>query len=252
MSRFVELLGTSFDGETGADFEDVLYDGLDDPRHRARVPRLVALLGSGTERERLLACVALTTWAEPAGYEAVIAAAATPEQAPWYGALIDRKFSVDSTFAQLALAVSDSDVLAGEKGTAGQRVAAFRALVRIADREYFDEKLADQLDAEAVRALVPDIEAAVRRGLPRIAEAPFDLATQLVDLAAAVATVDGPLAVRLARDVLAEEASGRTLRHAAAVVQRSQCPEARSFGEHLKNAGGAGWPSRPETQHEDR
>jgi hypothetical protein len=82
------------------------------------VPGLVDLMsdGSASERERFLACVALTTWAEKAGYETVIACVRDPESAPWYDILIDRKFSVDSTFAQLSLAVSDSDDLAGEKG----------------------------------------------------------------------------------------------------------------------------------------
>ncbi|MFF7986390.1 hypothetical protein ACFZDK_46100 [Streptomyces sp. NPDC007901] len=84
-------------------------------------------------RERFLACVALTTWAELAGFDAVVAAARDPERAPWYDILIDRKFSVDNTFAQLSLAVGDNDDLALEKDTWEQRTEAFRALVRIAD-----------------------------------------------------------------------------------------------------------------------
>ncbi|MFF0160322.1 hypothetical protein ACFYRY_22710 [Streptomyces sp. NPDC005263] len=55
-------------------------------------------------RERFLACVALTTWAELAGFDTVVAAARNPELAPWYDILIDRKFSVDNTFAKLSLA----------------------------------------------------------------------------------------------------------------------------------------------------
>ncbi|MFI6933128.1 hypothetical protein [Streptomyces sp. NPDC050287] len=84
MSRFDALLGTDFDGRPVSDVDDVIYEALDDPRHRERVPGLVDLLNddSAAARERFLACVALTTWAEPAGYDAVIAAARDPEQAP--------------------------------------------------------------------------------------------------------------------------------------------------------------------------
>jgi hypothetical protein len=240
--RFDELLGTDFDGSPTSDLDDVIYEGLDDPRHRGRVPGLVALMNDETapERERFLACVALTTWAEPAGYEAVISAAGHPKHAPWYDILIDRKFSVDNTFAQLALAVSDSDVLAREKNTLGQRTAAFRALVRIADTEYFDEKLGDGLDSDTVRALLPDLQEVVARGVMELDEGthlPFDLAAQLVDLAAAVATVDGPLATRLAMDVLGSAAHPHALIHAVAIVQRSKAPECREFGEYLSSIG---------------
>ncbi|WP_415950362.1 hypothetical protein [Streptomyces sp. KLOTTS4A1] len=239
MSRFDELLGTDFAGEPASDLEDVIYEGLDDPRHRDRVPGLVELMNSGTapEHERFLACVALTTWAEPAGLEAVLAAAAHPAQAPWYDCLIDRRFSVDNTFAQLSLAVSDSDALAGEKGTLGLRTEAFRALVRIAYREYFDEKLADLMDPATVNAVASDIETTVTRGLAAIESSPFDLATQLVDLAAALTVVDGARAVRLAMDVLAVSSGPRTLMHAVAIAQRSSVPEAVTFGEYLASVG---------------
>ncbi|MFI6942927.1 hypothetical protein ACIBI4_26995 [Streptomyces sp. NPDC050418] len=239
MSRFDELLGTDFSGEPTGDLEEVLYEGLDDPRHRERVPGLVALMNDAkaAERERFLACVALTTWAEPAGFDAVLAAAAHPRQTPWYDCMIDRKFSVDNTFAQLSLAVSDSDALAGEKGTLERRTEAFRALVGIADSEYFDEKLADLLDAATVKVLAPEIERTVTRGLAAIERAPFDLATQLVDLAAALTAVDVARAVRLATDVLAVSSAPRTLVHAVAIVQRSASPEAAAFGAYLASVG---------------
>lgn len=108
------------------------------------MPGLAGLLNddSAVARERFLACVALTTWAELAGFDAAVAAARDPERAPWSDILIDRKFSVDNTFAQLSLAVGDSDDLALEKDTWGQRTEAFRALVRIADAEYFEGRRA--------------------------------------------------------------------------------------------------------------
>jgi hypothetical protein len=242
LGRFDRLLGTDLDGRPVDDVEDVIYDALEDPRHRERVPGLVELMNDpeAAERERFLACVALTTWAEPAGYETVVACARDPKRAPWYDILIDRKFSVDNTFAQLSLAVCDSDDLARVKGTWELRTEAFRALVGIADREYFDEKLADLLDKETVRTLLDDIREVVGRGVTQLAERRpqrFDLTTQLVDLSAAVATVDGPLAQRLAHDVLSQDISPRALVHAVAIVRRSRTADARAFAGYLSSVG---------------
>ncbi|GAA4032968.1 hypothetical protein OG252_32685 [Streptomyces sp. NBC_01352] len=242
MSRFDVLLGTDFDGQPVSDVDDVIYEALDDPRHRERVPGLVDLLNdhSAEIRDRFLACVALTTWAEPAGFDAVMEASRDPERVPWYDALIDRKFSVDNTFAQLSSAVSDSDHLALEKGTWEQRTEAFRALVRIADREYFDEKLGDLLDVRTVADVLPDIREVVARGTAELAARRpqrFDLATQLVDLAAAMATVDAATAVSLAQDVLSHDAGHRPLNHAVAIVQRAKTLETRRFADYLSALG---------------
>lgn len=245
MSRVEKLLGTDFDGQPVSDVDDIIYEALDDPRHRERVPGLVDLLNdhSAAARDRFLACLALTTWAEPAGFDAVINAARDPERAPWYDILVDRKFSVDNTFAQLSLAVSDSDVLAREKETWAGRTEAFRSLVRIADREYFDEKLGDLLDTRTVADVLPDVRDVMARGLAELAARRpqrFDLATQLVDLAAAVATVDAGTAVSLAQDVLSHDAGRRVLVHAVAIVRRAKTPETRRFADYLSTVGDDG------------
>ncbi|WP_238153828.1 hypothetical protein [Streptomyces xinghaiensis] len=231
-----------FDDRPTSDPEDVIYGGLDDPTHRERVPGLVELMGDAAapQRERFLACVALTTWGEEAGYRSVIEAAADPGKVPWYEILIDRKFSVDNTFAQLAVAVADSDDIAPEKGTADCRIAAFRALARIADREYFDDKLGEILDRDTVTAVLGDIEDVVERGVASLSvgrPTRFDLATQLVDLAAAVASVDGPQAVELAIPVLSAAAHHRPLVHALTIVHRVPGPEGEQFGEYLMAVG---------------
>ncbi|MFJ9180088.1 hypothetical protein [Streptomyces sp. NPDC102360] len=241
-NRFEALLGTDFKGRPTNDLEDVIYEALDDPRHRERVPGLTALLQDPTadDRERFLSCVALTTWAEPAGYTAVIAATRDPKRAPWYDLLVDRKFSVDNTFAQLALAVGDSDVLAREKDTWDQRTEAFGHLIGIADSEYFDEKLGDQLDPPTAATLLVSIRTVVARGVTALtARNPvsFDLATQLVDLAASLSPVDAATAISLATDVLAQDPRPRALLHAVSIVQRSNTPEARAFAEYLAMSG---------------
>ncbi|MFK0252674.1 hypothetical protein [Streptomyces sp. NPDC090445] len=78
--------------------------------------------------------MALTTWGEAAGYEMVIRAAADPKRTPWYDLSIDRKFSVDSTFAQLAGAVAERD-LTREKRTEATALLTRpgRSLPRVAE-----------------------------------------------------------------------------------------------------------------------
>ncbi|GGP57439.1 hypothetical protein [Streptomyces abikoensis] len=241
MTRFSELLGTDFDGEPTTDIEDVLYGAFDDPAHRDRVPGLVELMNdpAAPEIERFLACVALTMWGEAAGYEAVLRAAADPEATPWYDFSIDRKFSVDSTFAQLADAVAERD-LAEEKGTEALRVEAARALVRLADSQYFEDKLGELFDNATLRALLDDIKDVVGRGVRFLTtdeKRRFDLPTQLVDLASGVSTVDGPLGVELAMSVLDAGTYPRTLKHAVPIVHRAKGPEARRLGEYLLTVG---------------
>ncbi|MFF4226089.1 hypothetical protein ACX9I7_02155 [Streptomyces sp. L500] len=241
MTRFSELLGTDFDGEPTTDIEDVLYGAFDDPGHRDRVPGLVELMNdpAAPEIERFLACLALTMWGEAAGYEAVLRAAADPEATPWYDFSIDRKFSVDSTFAQLADAVAERD-LAEEKGTEALRVEAARALVRLADSQYFEDKLGELFDNATLRALLDDIKDVVGRGVRFLTtdeKRRFDLPTQLVDLASGVSTVDGPLGVELAMSVLDAGTYPRTLKHAVPIVHRAQGPEARRLGEYLLTVG---------------
>lgn len=242
MNRINTLLGTDFDGRPVEGVDDVIDEAFDDPRHTERVPGLVALMDdpAAPEIERFLACLVLTTWAEPAGYEAVIRAAADPEATPWYDFSIDRKFSVDSTFAQLAGAVADSRYLVEDKGGEALRQEAFRALVRLADSQYFEDKLGELFDSATLQMLLGDIKDVVGRSVRFLAAGEkrrFDLVTQLVDLASGVSTVDGPLGVELAMSVLAVDSFPRALIHAVPIVRRAQGPEARRFGEFLLKAG---------------
>ncbi|MFD8997053.1 hypothetical protein [Streptomyces abikoensis] len=242
MNRINTLLRTDFDGRPVEDIGDVIDEALDDPRHTERVPGLVALMNDSAapEIERFLACLVLTTWAEPTGYEAVMHAAADPEGTPWYDFSIDRKFSVDNTFAQLAGAVADSHYLTEDKGSEALRQEAFRALVRIADSQYFEDKLGELFDSATLQMLLGDIKDVVGRGVRSLAAGEkqrFDLVTQLVDLASGVSTVDGPLAVELATSVLSVDAFPRALSHAVPIIHRAQGPEARRFGEFLLTVG---------------
>lgn len=211
-------------------------------QERDRVAGLIRVMNDpgAPPMERFLACRDLTEEGEAAGFDAVIRAAGDPEGTPWYDYSIDRKFSVDSTFSQLALAVDVSHYEVEEKGTAALREEAFRALIRLADTQYFEDRLGELIDSATVRAALGEIREAVDRGVRALAAGEkqrFDLATQLVDLACAVAPVDGPLSVELATSVLHVAASPRALEHALTLVYRAEGPEIREFGAYLTAVG---------------
>lgn len=236
------LLFTDFDGRP-ADPDAVVNEAFDDPRHTERVPGLVAVLGDEGAKpyDRFLAAYALTRWGEDSGYRAVRDAAAAPDDAPWIGWSIDRRFQVDDTFAQLAAAVGDSEELADEKGTDPARLDALRALVRIADTTYFDRSLAGALDRRSLPAVLDEVPETVHRALSLLStyrdRLAFDLATQLAGLAGAVVTVDEPLAVRLADAIVDIDPGPRALRELTDVVGRGTGEESLILGERLRYAG---------------
>lgn len=242
MARVDELLRVDFDGNPGSDVYDVIDAGLDDPRRRDRVPDLIDLMrdSSAPEQDRFLACLALTTWAESAGYAAVTAAAQNPKQAPGYDTMIDRMYSVDNTFAQLADAVGTAGWLMESGSPSAERIKAARALLHIADTEYFEGKLESFLDDKVIPEVLDDIKNTVRRGIRSLAAREpyrFPLAVQLIDLAAAVATVDEATAVELGMEVVNVDSSYPVLNHAIDIVSRSDGPAGRTFGEYLLTIG---------------
>ncbi|MGC5413199.1 hypothetical protein ACPXCX_57495, partial [Streptomyces sp. DT225] len=81
------------------------------------------------------------------------------------------------------------------------------------------------IDDTTIRATLGEIKEAIGRGVHALTAGEkqrFDLATQLVDLACAVAPVDGPLSVDLAMSVLRVSTSPRTLEHAVTIVYRAE------------------------------
>jgi hypothetical protein len=239
--RWSRLLGVDFDGAE-SDPDAVVAAGLDDPRHIDRVPSLTALAqeAQAAPIERLHAAVALATWGESAGYRAVVDAAREPWRAPWYGWSIDRKFSVDNTSSWFATAILSSERTARAKDTVEERLAALRALVGIADREYFDEQLEWAVGSGPVDRVATDIEDVVQRGVRRLldGDAPaFDLATQLVDLTAALVESDDAAAVHLAAEVITAVPNRRALLHAAELVARGAGARSLELADHLGSIG---------------
>lgn len=241
--RVRRLLFVDFDGDPVDDPDDVIYDAFDDSRYQDRVPGLRALLADESVRpeDRLLACCALTVWGEPDGFAAVIAAAEQGKQAPWYGTSIDRRYSVDYTFSQLAGAVGESADFAAEKGTEEKRVEALRGLLRIAHVEFFDWQLAAALDEGATRALVGEVFAAIERGLSRLREGAhleFPLSLQLADLASTASGADDQRAAAAGRDLLALDSSAPALKRLVPLIRRASREVGDSFATSLLAVGG--------------
>ncbi|MFJ8821738.1 hypothetical protein ACIREE_08130 [Streptomyces sp. NPDC102467] len=212
------LLFTDFDGAP-ADPDDVIADALDGG-YAERTPALLAILQdtSADPAERLLACAALTSWADPAGYAAVLAAAEAPDDAPWRGQSHDRFFSQDDTFGQLADAVASSADMVDERGTAALRIDAARALIALADEVQFDRHLARLLDDGITGACQDTIRSALDRGTRRLTAGPphaFDLGLQLALLAVALHRVDEPAAADAMRRLAAADPGDRARRELA-------------------------------------
>jgi hypothetical protein len=200
--ELAELLFANFDGDP-ADPDDVISEGLDGG-YRERSERLAAILRDHEEDPagRFLACIALTRWAEPAGYAAVVEAATTPDRVAWRGASYDRFHSQDDTFALLGEAVGDSGDMVDEQGTADERVSAARALLGIADRVQFDRRISSLLRRELVVACLPEIRAVVDRGIAALTahrRLSFDLGLQLAIVVTAVRPLDAPWAEQVAQ-----------------------------------------------------
>jgi hypothetical protein len=238
-----KLLYVDFDGRSVTDPDEVIAAAVDDQRYLKRVGPLTAVLQAveTSPWDRFMACYALTAWAEPAGYAATIAAARDPERVPWLGVSIDRRSSADDTFAHLAGAVATSSDLSQEKGTEEQRVEAVRALLGLAADHFFDWQLAFALDETTLPQVRDDLRHVIDKGVTVLAGGrthPFDLATQLADLAAALTVVDEPLAVDLGHKVAEVAAdSYRTLNHLTAIVSRGHGEESLAFGEYLELIG---------------
>jgi hypothetical protein len=222
--RVAALLYRDFYG-LPADPDDVISEGLDGGyQERSEDLRKVLRDPGEDPAGRFLACVALTRWADEAGYEAVAQAARSPESVPWRGASHDRYHSQDDTFGLLADAVGNSDDMIGERGTHTERTRAARALLAIADRVQFDRHIGALLRPDLVVAGITEIQATVDRGIARLAteQLPYDLGLQLALMTAAVHRADAAWALDAARRLIAVKPGERALRELPEAIPEIQ------------------------------
>lgn len=237
------LLLTDFDGAPVDDPDDVILGGFSDERYRERTGPLATLLADRNAQpyDRFLACYALACWAEPAGYRGIQDAVNAPE-AVWRDVVINARYSVDETFAQLAGAVWQGRELAPRKATEAHRLEALRALVTIADEQFFDWKLTfalDEVSLPHVLDILPDV---IRRGVTRLKNGhrpSFDLCTQLADLAATITPFDEQLAVALGVELVGYDTSVRTVTHLSAIVAQGTTNHSSIFSDLLAMISGS-------------
>ncbi|WP_405613830.1 hypothetical protein [Streptomyces sp. NBC_00076] len=218
------LLYRDFDG-LPADPDDVISEGLDGGYQERSEELRKVLRDSGEDPAgRFLSCVALTRWADEAGYEAVAQAAQAPESAPWRDASYDRFHSQDDTFGLLADAVGNSDDMIEERGTRTERTRAARALLAIADRVQFDRHIGALLRPDLVVAGLPEIQATVDRGIARLEEEQlsYDLGLQLALMTAAIHHTEAAWALATARRLIAAKPGDRAVRELRAAIPEIQ------------------------------
>ncbi|MBQ6643163.1 MAG: hypothetical protein IJH84_19305 [Saccharopolyspora sp.] len=241
--RVRQLLLHDLDGAAVEDPDEVIYEAYDDPRYFERVPALRDVLADDTvdAQSRFLACFALTAWAQHEGYDAVIDAAAAGSGAVWFGAWLDRRYSVDTTFAQLAEAVSASRDLVSDQATGQQRLTSLRALLKIADAYFFDWQLAAALGPDVVAELSPEIFETVHRAIANLNSGTrfdFPLSFQTAEFIVAAARAEETRAVSYAQDLLAIDSSAQVLHRLIGLVEQGREPASKLLADSILTVGG--------------
>ncbi|WP_166026823.1 hypothetical protein [Streptomyces chilikensis] len=219
-ARVAALLFTDFDGGTAGP-DDVIADALDGG-YRERSEGLHNVLRDPGEDPvgRFLACVALTRWADPAGYEEVVRSAGAPAAVAWRGASCDRLHGQDDSFGVLADAVGDSADMVEERGTAAERLRAADALLSVADRVQFDRHISSLMRQDVVASCLATMRTAVDRGIARLGgeRVPHDLGLQLALMTAAAHSVDDGWSRNAAHRLVEAKPGERALRELSDVM----------------------------------
>jgi hypothetical protein len=186
------LLFTDREGRRGQ-LQDIIDDGLDGG-YENRIPALVELLNYGEPYHRLLACVMLTSWGHPLGFQILIDWASNSEDVPWKQAPIvyERISGADSAFEMLADAVRTSFYCKENESLKQWQIAALKALLGVYHRYYFGRTLALAIvrGKEIAVALNSEIKAAIETSLAMLQQrTPLEL-----NLAFQVASLLIPLA----------------------------------------------------------
>lgn len=237
-----QLLLTDVDGSPVAEVEDVINTAGDDPRYFERIPALEALLAdeSAPGYDRFLALSALAAWGTAAGLRAAQVAAETPQETPWRGTSVDRRYSVDDTFTLLAESVDNGSDYIEARGTGDLWIAAVRALVRIASTVFYDWQLRYLLRARTMPLVRPEAEAALREGLANLASTkmPFPLGPQLADIASALTKIDDPAGVAYGYQIFELDSSRLTMGHLVGIVSAGDGSASADFADYLATQGG--------------
>lgn len=242
MSRTELLLRTDFDGRALDGAAALIGRGLGDERRHRRATELHPLLDDPAvdPLDRYLTLLVLASWADATGYQAVQVAADLGREVAWYECSVDRLWSVDDSFGNLADAVAWSDELAAAEGTEVARRAAARALTGLIDTEYLANNAGFLVGSLPPREVGGEVCRTVRRAVQALrggARIPFPVGAQLLDALAGIAESFPADAVALALDVLAVDGSTPAMLRAVAVVDRIPAAQAAPLEAALDRSG---------------
>ncbi|MCG8419896.1 MAG: hypothetical protein MJE77_18340 [Proteobacteria bacterium] len=216
-----EILFTDDQGGA-ATLEDVIADGMEG-EYADRIPSLIELLGSGSPYHRLMACIVLTSWGHPAGFEAIVRWASNPGGTPWAEGpvTVDRIYGTDDAFESLADALKTSYWNAETAELQNMQREAAEALLTIYHLSYFGQTLALALVKDPVwkTSKQSKIAHTLETCLQTIASGKrpgFDLSYQTACLLLVLAPANDILTAEISERLIAQCAENdRTLRELA-------------------------------------
>ena len=238
-----DLLFTDLEGNR-AQLQDVIADGLDGG-YEDRIPELEHLLRTGSPYHRVMACVILTAWGQPSGFQTLIEWASDPATTPWANAPVthDRIHGVDDAFENLADALKTSFWNEATPELRKMQREAAVALLKIYPDYFFDRTLALALvrDKTMPEALESQISAAIEASLQALRSGRnpgFDLAHQTASLILPVALANDVAAARFSDQVASLAPDNvRMLREVALSLATGTGDATRRCLERLKQLG---------------
>lgn len=174
-----------------------------------RISALIDLMHNGEPYHRLLACVMLTSWGYPTGFEMLIKWAVNSEQVPWSNEPVtyDRITGADSAFESLADGIRVSHHFKTEE-VIQLRKAAVKALLKLFPTTFFDNMLTLAIfsnNEELLPELRKDIETAIDASFEVINSKKnlgFNLQMQVASLLGCLRQVDEDAVVNYAKKLI--------------------------------------------------
>lgn len=238
-----EILFTDREGRRGQ-LQDIIDEGLDGG-YDERVPALVDLLTSGNPYHRLLACVMLTSWGHPKGFQMLIDWASKPDNVPWIEepVVYDRISGTDNAFEMLADAVMTSYYCEEDRALKPLRTAAVKALLGLYHSRYFGRTLALAImrDRQVAAAAESEIYSAIEASmavLDQREQVGFDLVFQVASLLIPLASLNDQAAASYANQLIARYSQNqRMLSELANALGEGRGPDTLASLQHMKTLG---------------
>lgn len=238
-----ELLFTDREGKRGQ-LQDIIDNGLEGG-YEYRIPALIDLLNSGEPYHRLLACIMLTSWGHPSGFQTLINWASNSEDVPWKNSPVayERISGSDSAFEMLADALKTSYYCEEDPTLKQWQIAATKALLGLYHRFYFGRTLALVIvrEKEITIAVKNEIIAAIEFSIAILQQhtvLDFNLPFQVACLLIPLARLDDYAAATYANQLISNYPQNlRMLREVANALGDGKGDTTLATIQHLKTLG---------------